>query len=89
MDATRRAWPASGFRDPGDKVGIVTAVFCAGASGNHQCVDGTPDICDGSRVGEDDTAIGLKRSGSFQAGVCQFNLVTRRIGKRLLVGRFA
>jgi len=77
----RRDEPGFRLRDPGDKVGIVTAVFCAGASGNHQCVDGTLDICDGSRVREHHTAIGLK--SSFKAGVCQLNIVTRRVGKDL------
>jgi len=70
---------ASGFRDPGDKAGIVTAVFCSGASGNHQCVDGTLDICDRSCVGQHDTAIGLK--SSFKAGVCQLNVVPGALEK--------
>ena len=43
-DATRLS---CGFRDPGDEVGIVTAAFCAGASGDYKSVDGTMDFGDG------------------------------------------
>jgi hypothetical protein len=72
---------ASGFRNPGNELGIVAAAFCAWASRDHKGVDGTLDFSDGSGIGEHDAAIGLK--SSFEAGVCQLNVVTRRIGKDL------
>ncbi len=73
--------PASSFGDPGDKVGIVAAAFGAGAPGYDQRVDRSLDLHDGRGFGKYDTAICLQ--GSIEAGVCQLNLVTRRIGKDL------
>jgi hypothetical protein len=77
-DATR---PPCDFREPGDEVGIVTAAFCAGTSGDDKGVDGTMDVGDRSCVGEHDATIGLK--SSFKAGIYKLNLVIRRIGKDL------
>ena len=59
-----------GFRDPGDKVRIVSAAFCAGTAGDDQSVNGTVHVGDRSRVGEYDATVGLKCS--FKAGVCEF-----------------